>query len=146
MTDELQSFLNRHIPATEALGIRICAADRTAVRTLAPFETNRNHHQTVFGGSQALLATLTAWALVHLNFPEADGRIVIRSSRMNYLKPAAGDLSAESVCPDEDTLAQTRQQLLQKGRAKITVFCRLSSQGQTAAEWQGEFVVLSDGH
>ena len=69
---QLQDFLHRHIPACAALGIRVVSCSSHRVELLLPHAPNRNHKNTVFGGSTALGATVCGWALVHLNPTESD--------------------------------------------------------------------------
>ena len=85
---QLQDFLHRHIPACAALGIRVVSCSSGRVELLLPHAPNRNHKNTVFGGSTALGVTVCGWALVHLNCPQAGGNIVIQS-RPRPRRPAA---------------------------------------------------------
>ena len=90
----LQAFLHRHIPATAALGLEVVASDEEKTVLSAPHAPNRNHKNTVFGGSIALVATTCGWAAVHTHFPEADGNIVIQQGETRYLRPARNGLNA----------------------------------------------------
>lgn len=137
----LDRFIAQHIPAAAALNLRVVESSPQRVVIAAPFERNSNHHHTVFGGSQALLATLSAWSLVYLNFPEADGNIVIRSSQIRYLKPAPSDISAVSICPDISDIYSVKQIIAKKGKAKIHIQCQLNCDGNVVSEWDGEFVL-----
>ena len=67
----LQAFLHRHIPATAALGLEVVASDEEKTVLSAPHAPNRNHKNTVFGGSIALVATACGWAAVHTHFPRS---------------------------------------------------------------------------
>ena len=140
-SDELTQFLQQHIPAAKLLGIYALTASQETVQLFAPFELNKNHHQSIFGGSGALLATLCAWSLVHLNFPEVDGNIVIRQSSIEYDKPALSDLTAVSTALPSSW--QKCQAMLQRfGKGSVTLSCQLVSGGQVVGQWQGQFVVV----
>ena len=95
---QLQDFLHRCIPATAALHIRVVSCGADGVALLMPHAPNRNHKNTVFGGSTALGATVCGWALVHLNCPEAAGNIVIQSSEIRYTAPAHGVDRVDKAC------------------------------------------------
>ncbi len=141
MTQTLDHFIARYIPAAAALNLRVVESRAQRVVIEAPFDGNSNHHHTIFGGSQALLATLSAWSLVYLNFPELNGNIVIRNSQIRYLKPAPGDIAAVSICPDSLEIHSAQQMLAKKGKAKIRIQCRLNCDNKLVSQWTGEFVL-----
>lgn len=141
---QLQTFLHRHIPASAALSLSVAESSRNRVVMAAPIAPNRNHHHTVFGGSTAMLATLCGWSLVHLNFPECGGRIVIQEGRTRYLKPAPADLTAVCESPGPQAWAQCAAMLGARGKGKILLVCRLFSAGVQAAEFEGSYVVLAE--
>ena len=111
---QLQDFLHRCIPATAALHIRVVSCGADGVALLMPHAPNRNHKNTVFGGSTALGATVCGWALVHLNCPEAAGNIVIQSSEIRYTAPAHGDLLLSVRSPDAAEWAHCREMLARR--------------------------------
>ena len=139
----LQAFLHRHIPATAALGLEVVASDEEKTVLSAPYAPNRNHKNTVFGGSTALGATVCGWALVHLNCPEAAGNIVIQSSEIRYTAPAHGDLLLSVRSPDAAEWAHCREMLARRGKGKINLAVSGFSDGVLAAEWAGRYVVLA---
>ena len=108
-----------------------------------PHAPNRNHKNTVFGGSTALGATVCGWALVHLNCPEAAGNIVIQSSEIRYTAPAHGDLLLSVRSPDVAEWAHCREMLARRGKGKINLAVSGFSDGVLAAEWAGRYVVLA---
>ena len=140
---QLQDFLHHHIPACAALGIRVVSCSSGRVELLLPHAPNRNHKNTVFGGSTALGATVCGWALVHLNCPEAAGNIVIQSSEIRYTAPAHGDLLLSVRSPDVAEWAHCREMLARRGKGKINLAVSGFSDGVLAAEWAGRYVVLA---
>lgn len=138
----LQQFLHRHIPATAALQLSVAQTQPT-VTILAPHAPNRNHKNTVFGGSIALAATACGWAFVHLLCPEAEGNIVIQTGSTDYLKPAKEDLRAETVLPDEEALAHFHHMLAERGKGKITLTVNVYSGNTLAAVFQGKYVAFT---
>ncbi len=141
--NELQTFLHQNIPASAALQLTVVDSRAEKVALLAPFAANCNHHHSVFGGSISLLATLCAWSLVHLNFPEYHGKIVIQEGSTRYLKPARGDLTAVCETENPEEWAECAKMLASRGKGKINVSCRLFSEGEVAAEFAGRYVVLA---
>jgi len=140
---QLQDFLHHHIPACAALGIRVVSCSSGRVELLLPHAPNRNHKNTVFGGSTALGATVCGWALVHLNCPQAGGNIVIQSGETRYPAPARGDLLLCADSPTESDWQRCRTMLEQRGKGKITIEVRAYSQNVLAAEFSGRYVVLA---
>ena len=59
---ELQAFLHANIPATAALSLSVVDITPDSLILSAPHAPNRNHKNTVFGGSIALAATVGGWA------------------------------------------------------------------------------------
>ncbi|MCS4534289.1 thioesterase domain-containing protein [Neisseria montereyensis] len=141
---ELQTFLHRNIPASAALQFSVTEADPGRTALIAPIAANCNHHHTVFGGSIVMLATLCGWSLVHLNYPEYHGKIVIQESHIRYLKPARGDLTAVCEKTDPEAWAQCSAMLAARGKGKIHITCTLFSNDIKVAEFEGKYVVLAE--
>ena len=140
---ELQSFLHQNIPASAALSLGVKESSPQRVVLSAPISANRNHHHTVFGGSISMLATLCGWSLVHLNYPEYRGKIVIQESRIRYTRPAPADLSAVCEKSCSDAWQECSKMLAERGKGKITVTCILFSNGIEVAHFEGKYVVLA---
>ena len=84
--------------------VEVLEATRERVRLAAPLAPNVNHRGTVFGGSAAALATLAAWALLHLRLAAEGygGRLVIRRSTVDFEQPIAGGFEAAAEAPDDE--------------------------------------------
>jgi thioesterase domain-containing protein len=140
----VQRYLYRYIPLSAAMGVQVRTASIEHVKLAAPLAPNVNHTETVFGGSAAALATLSAWTLLHLRLEEAglDARLVIQRSRMEYEKPIPGDF--EAVCDFEDASAweRFRTTLARRGRARLTLAAHLVHSIERVASFEGDFVAL----
>ena len=55
---EIEQYLHRYIPLAIAMGVRVKDATPARVELTAPLAPNVNHHDSVFGGSAAAVATL----------------------------------------------------------------------------------------
>ena len=139
----LAKFLSNHIPAFHALNLQVILQKPDEVRILAPYQENHNHHQSIFGGSQALVATLSAWSWVHLNFPKSQGNIVIATSQIKYIRPAKSDIIAITKNPDTDALHHAKTILDKKGKSKITLTCQLFCNDELVSEFIGVFVIFN---
>src|ERR1700748_1448519 len=104
-TTEVEAYLHSNIHLSAAMGVQVKVATPERVLLYAPLGPNINHHRTVFGGSGVVLATLSAWTLLHLRLQQARvvAQLVIQRSSMEYERPIPGDF--EAVCGFADESA-----------------------------------------
>ncbi len=120
---DLEQYLHRHIPLTQAMRLRVASAEEEQVVLEAPLEPNINHRDTVFGGSISALATLAAWSLVHVRLDALGmrSRLVIHRNTMEYLRPISGTFVACARIEDEDDWRRFLEALRRRGKARIRV-------------------------
>jgi len=140
----LERYLHQQIPLSAAMGVRVRIATPERVRLAAPLAPNVNHNETVFGGSAAALATLSAWALLHLRTERAglEARLVIQRSSMEYEQPIAGDFDAACQFSDEIAWERFRSTLVRRGRARMTLPAHVLHDARRVATFEGDFVGL----
>jgi thioesterase domain-containing protein len=143
-TEELESYLHANIPLSQTMGVQVRTATPEQVLLCAPLGPNINHHQTVFGGSGAVLATLAAWTLlyVRLKHEQIDAQLVIQRSAMEYDRPIPGDFEAVSRFADEATWQRFLATLTRRGRARITVNAYLLHAELEMGSFVGDFVAF----
>jgi thioesterase domain-containing protein len=143
---EIEQYLHRHIPLSAAMGVRVRAASPERVELTAPLAPNINHHETLFGGSGAAIATLSAWTLVNIRLRHAGvrARLVIQRNAMNYDEPIDGDFVAVCEEPAHEQWARFMTMLERRGRGRVTMNARLVYGGRAAASFEGDFVALKD--
>src|SRR5690606_29114245 len=126
-------------PLSRAMRVSVVEAGERRVVLSAPLAPNINHRETVFGGSAAALATLAAWTLleVRLSLAGLPARVVIRRSRMDYLRPIARDLTDDAAW---DRFVRT---LGRRGKARIALEAVVEHAGSEAARFAGEFVAVA---
>lgn len=141
---DMERYLHSNIPLSSAMGIRVMVAGPEYVVLSAPLAPNINHHQTVFGGSGAVLATLAAWSLLHLRLAEAGipADLVIQRSAMEYEKPIPGDFEAACRFADLPAWERFRSTLDRRGRARITLQASLVHASRDMATFVGDFVAV----
>ncbi len=129
------------------MGVRVRVATVDRVELAAPLAPNVNHHKTLFGGSGAAIATLSAWTLVHLRlrFAEVPARLVIQRNAMSYDEPVDGDFLAVCERPHEAEWQRFLTMIERRGRGRITMTARLLYGDRAAASFEGDFVALRDG-
>lgn len=135
---ELEQYLRREIPLAAALGIQVLRAESDAAEVRAPFGPNRNHLNTVFGGSlnAILLLTCYAWLFSELRRRGLNGHVVLKSSHIEYKAPVTGDIVAHCRAPAAADVDQFFKVVAKKGRAKIT----LAAEVPGACQLTGQFV------
>jgi len=141
----VQRYLYQYIPLSAAMGVQVRTARVEHVKLAAPLAPNVNHTETVFGGSAAALATLSAWTLLHLRLEQSqlDAKLVIQRSRMEYEKPIPGDFEAVCDFGDESAWERFRKTLTRHGRARLTLGAHLVHSKLRVASFEGDFVALS---
>ncbi|WP_108398842.1 thioesterase domain-containing protein [Devosia submarina] len=143
---ELETFLHDHIPLSRAMAVRVASVAGNRVALEAPLAPNINHHQTVFGGSAASVATLAAWSLLHVRLVSSGvpSRLVIQRSTMDYLLPMAGDFTAIASFEDAPAWDAFMRMLTRRGRGRIKLGAVLECAGQRAGVFEGEFVAFAE--
>ena len=139
---EIEAFLHRKIPLSVAMGVRVAelAGDRLVLE--APLPPNRNHLETAFGGSLGALATLAGYTLLWVWLGDAQAHIVIRESRISFLKPVRTTLRATCLFPRPERFAPFREQFLRHGKSRISLQVTIAAGAEGAVEFEGVFVAL----
>jgi thioesterase domain-containing protein len=143
-TSIVEKYLHENIPLSATMGVQVKVATPEQVLLSAPLGPNINHHQTVFGGSGAVLATLSAWTLLHVRL-EHEGletQLVIQRSSMEYDRPIRGDFQAVCRFSDPAIWTRFRSTLERRGRARITLNAYLLHESIEMGSFIGDFVAL----
>ena len=140
----MESYLHSNIPLSQLMGVQVKVADPEQVLLAAPLGPNINHHQTVFGGSGAVLATLAAWTLLHVRLKQEglDVQLVIQRSSMEYDRPIPGDFEAVCRFADPEAWHRFRSTLERRRRARITLKAYLLHGALEMGSFVGDFVAM----
>jgi thioesterase domain-containing protein len=140
----MEAYLHANIPLSAAMGVQVRIATPERVLLFAPLDPNINHHQTVFGGSGAVLATLSAWTLLHLRLvhEHLDAQLVIQRSAMEYERPIPGDFEAVCDFADAGAWQKFRTTFARRGRARMTLNARLLYTSHEMGSFVGDFVAI----
>lgn len=144
--DHTERYLHANIPLSAAMGVRVRIATPHEVILWAPIGPNINHNRTVFGGSGAVLATLSAWTLLHLRLRQAgiDAQLVIQRSAMEYERPIPGDFEAICRFGDDEPWRRFRATYERRGRARLTLAADLRYDVESMGSFSGDFVALRE--
>ena len=143
--DELQATLDREIPMSAQMGIRVHDGGASGLVMRLPLGPNRNHQQTAFAGSLNALCTIAGWGSVYLLLRELGrgGSIVIRRSTIKYQEPVT---SSEIYARCLPVTAEAKQYFLEmlddKGQAKLDLTVEVAGAEGPAVVFTGSYVVL----
>jgi thioesterase domain-containing protein len=145
---ELQSTLEREIPMSAQMGIRVHDGGPDGLVMRMPLNPNRNHQQTAFAGSLSALCTIAGWGYVFLLLRELDrrGNIVIHRGTIKYLEPVTAS-EIYAVCRSASA-AETQhflEMLDDKGQTKLEVAVEVAGKDGPAVSFKGSYVVLPNG-
>jgi thioesterase domain-containing protein len=139
-----ERYLHSNIPLSAAMRVQVQVATPEHVLLSAPIGPNINHHQTVFGGSGVVLATLSAWTLLHLRLEHENLHVglVIQRSSMEYERPIPGDFDADCKFSDDADWRRFLSMLHRRGRARMTLKANLLYADHPMGQFEGDFVAL----
>jgi thioesterase domain-containing protein len=137
-------FLRERIPLSTAMAIEVVAADPDGVTLGAPLEPNINHRDTVFGGSAAAVAILSAWGLLFLRLRDEypDATIVIQRHMMRHLRPITGAFTSSSFLAEPGAWDRFVTTYRRRKMARISVKASLRCGGEEVGELEAAFVAL----
>lgn len=144
-TSELQVYLHENMPATEAMGVTVESVDADSVTLRAPFEPNRNHRGTLYGGSLVSVAIAAGWATVFLGLRHGDirARLVIQRANMEYIAPGNNFFFASATGLEAAAWESFQATLARRGRSRLSLSVNVCSDGVLIATLDAAFVALS---
>lgn len=141
----LQVEFSSHIPLTQAIGVKVSAAEPAAVRLQAPLGPNINDKGTAFGGSIAAVMTLAGWGLVwlHLQRQAMAADLVIHKQESEFLKPLHDDLDIHARLAEPNALEEVDRRYQRGRRARVDLLIEaVDSKGAPVARMTARYVVL----
>ena len=148
LLSELQATLEREIPMSAQMGIRVHQGDADGLVMRLPLSPNRNHQQTAFAGSLNALCTIAGWGYVYVLLRELGrrGKIVIRRSTIKYQEPVTASEIYARCQPVNPAARQYFLEMLDdKGQAKLDLTVEVAGAEGSAVVFSGSYVVLPNG-
>ena len=141
---DLQNYIRSNIPVTDYMNFQVEDLQPYSIKLSAPIKPNDNHYGTAFGGSIATLGILAGWSILHFRAAEENLKcvLVIQEGSIKYIRPARTDFEATCDTLNEKLWNEFKNNLLAKGKARISMLTNLYSQGELVATHQGIFVGL----
>ena len=142
---ELEHVFSQNIPLTHALSVQVKQWENHCLELHLPLDANKNHKNTIFGGSLYCAAVLAGWGWLHLRLQELgidDGEVVVHAGEISYPAPANSDIKIICQAPSEmqwDKFINTYQR---RHRARLNLKSQVfTSDGTLAAELNGQYVL-----
>jgi thioesterase domain-containing protein len=148
MLEDLQATLEREIPMSAQMGIRVHGGGPDGLIMRMPLDPNRNHQQTAFAGSLSALCTIAGWGYVFLLLRELGrhGNIVIHRSTIKYLEPVmTSEIYALCRAATPEETQHFLEMLDDKGQTKLDVSVEVAGKNGPAVSFRGSYVVLPNG-
>jgi thioesterase domain-containing protein len=145
--DELAADFARRIPLSQAMGLQLLEWSAEAAVLEIPFEPNRNHVDSIFGGSLYAAGALACYALfraITLENGLGNDQLVIQRGEIVYLAPVRADFKATSRRPAGDAIERFVETYRRHGKARLTLTADLGADGIAGAKFTGDYV-LSGG-
>ncbi len=125
---EIQELIKSKIPITESLDFDLKSWNGDELVLHAPFLKNKNHHETVFGGSLAMSAIVSGYCMTFMALEDSLGKdwsddhtLVIKDFSCKYLRPVSTDISTSSKAATGENVTDFSNCLLRKGKARLQV-------------------------
>ncbi|MEE2659420.1 MAG: YiiD C-terminal domain-containing protein [Candidatus Latescibacterota bacterium] len=142
--ESLEAYLHEQIPLSRHMGVAVQHLDDSGIRLCAPLVANINHQGTIFAGSASAVAMLAGWSLVHVRLRERSdsAKLVIRRNDVQFFRPMNGDAEAWCGSPDPEAWDAFYAGLAERGQGRIELVVELSSAGEPAAMFRGEYAAV----
>ncbi|MFZ1324488.1 MAG: YiiD C-terminal domain-containing protein [Candidatus Contendobacter sp.] len=142
--EEINAYLNRHVPLFQAMQARLEHCDDNGLRMRAPLEPNINDKGIAFGGSMAAIAALTGWALTRITLGEHDeqAEIVITEGVLKFLRPVRGEIVTECKRPQASISEGFIESYRRRGKARWTVEVVVWADGEKAMTFTGHYAIF----
>lgn len=142
---EINDYLNHHVPLFRAMEARLDRCDVTGIGMRAPLAPNINDKGIAFGGSMAAIASLTGWALTFTTLREYNetAEIFITNSTLKFLRPVRGEIVTECLRPEATVIEHLIERYRQHGKARWAVEVTVRAEGELAMTFNGEYGIFN---
>ena len=149
LKQQLETFVEAHLPLGRAMGIRVTHYDRNSLSLGAPLNLNDNDKNTAFGGSLYCAAVMSCWSLLYLeclarNKPNLSApNIVIGKAEIEYLVPVNSEqIISRCDAPSKEAWRSFFDCYDQRGKAKVNLSSTICCGGHRAVEFTGRYAVI----
>jgi len=139
---DVNAYLARHVPITQAMGIRLRSFDAAGVTMTAPLKPNINDKGIAFGGTLASILALSGWALTDLVLREAGevAEVLIAVGTTEYRAPVAGRIVARCPLPPAAERAAFLDAYRLRGKARLRLEAFIETKAGAAALFHATYL------
>ncbi|HEY5998723.1 MAG TPA: YiiD C-terminal domain-containing protein [bacterium] len=139
---DINAYLARHVPITQAMGIRLRSFGADGVVMTAPLAPNINDKGIAFGGTLASILALSGWALADRLLRDAglEADVLIALATTEYRAPVGGEIVAHCPLPPQAEIDAFIGAYRLRGRARLKLEAFVESGGARAALFHGTYV------
>ena len=139
---DVNAYLARHVPITQAMGIRLRSFDASGVTMTAPLKPNINDKGIAFGGTLASMLALSGWAVTDLLLREAgeQAEVFIASGATEYRAPVAGRIVARCPLPEPADLSAFLAAYRLRGKARLRLNAFVEGKPGPAAFFEAVYI------
>ena len=144
---DVNAYLARHVPITQAMGIRMRSFDAAGVTMTAPLKPNINDKGIAFGGTLASILALSGWALADLVLREAGevADVFIAVGTTEYRAPVSGRIVARCPLPPPEELSAFLAAYRLRGRARLKLDAFIETKTGPAALFHATYLARRPG-
>jgi thioesterase domain-containing protein len=139
---DVNAYLARYVPITQAMGIRLRSFDASGVTMTAPLKPNINDKGIAFGGTLASMLALSGWAVTDLLLREAGeaADVLIASGATEYRAPVAGRIVARCPLPAPAELSAFLAAYRLRGKARLRLNAFIEGKPDPAALFEAVYI------
>lgn len=139
---DVNAYLARRVPITQAMGIRLRSFDDAGVTMTAPLKPNINDKGIAFGGSLASILALAGWALTDLLLREAGetADVLIAAAATEFLAPVPGRIVARCPLPPAEEVSAFLAAYRLRGKARLRLEAFIETKTGKAALFHATYV------
>lgn len=142
--ESFQAEVTQKIPLVSAMGISIQEFSPTAVKLHVLHAPNKNHINTVFGGSLYSACALACYALFRAMSEESgftEDFLVIQDGEIKYIKPVGGDFEVLAAPQAHLDMEQFLESVKRQKKGRLPLEAEVLWNGQVCAKFQGQYVM-----
>ncbi len=142
----LERTLQKEVPLTRHMGLRLELEDDRRLVVQAELMSNVNIHGTAFGGSLFSICAIACWGMLHLSFIGAGlpAQSVLGRAFIDYSRPVRGDFQASCELPADGSFEIFLERLDKGRKAALELVAEIREKEHIAARFRGSYSAFFD--
>jgi thioesterase domain-containing protein len=142
--NRLQMILNKQIPLSKAMKLKVRACAGQGVEFALPLKPNRNHKNTAFGGTMVAAQALACWSWLMLLLEENAivAEVVLQRQSAEFLRPVHYNFTIKTRSVNKSAQTQFIKTLKRFSKSRIQVESQVMMRGRLVGTYVGEYVAI----